>query len=233
MESIKPVLLKNNKKLDNLSFKTMYDFSGFDLYTFFNNLEKLINYVGERERITVDDIKNVLKKTRKDEIFQFTGSVSERDLQSALKFLNSLMETGFYSLQILSAMINIIRKLLSAKSFIKDTGCNMNVSFDLFKKNIFPAVLKFDEKLLNRSEEMGAALLCKTKKETATDLLIAGKSKSPYPVYLLLKNTRNYSMDELINAVFILNKTDHKLKSLSVDHKIILETTLIHICSKK
>ncbi len=229
LESIRPVLVKNRKKLDNSAFKTMYDFSGFDLYTFFNNLEKLINYVGKRESITVDDIKNVLKKTRKDEIFQFTGSVSERDLQSALKFLNSLMENGFYSLQILSAMINIIRKLLAAKSFIKETRCNMSVNFGLFKKNIFPGILKFDEKLLNRSKEMGEALLCKTKKDAKTDLIIAGKSKSPYPVYLLLKNSQNYSMDELVKAVLILNQTDHKLKSSAVDHKIVLETALIHI----
>ena len=73
--------------MDRRTFRAMYELTGFDLRIFSDNLNTLITYVGDRKKITQDDVEYVLKRTKKDPIYEFTNAISDRDLEKSFFFL--------------------------------------------------------------------------------------------------------------------------------------------------
>jgi len=80
------ILDQVRKRMDKDAYMALYEMTGFDLRTFSNNLQKLISYVGDRKNITADDVESVLKRTKKDPIYDLTNAVSERDIEKSLFF---------------------------------------------------------------------------------------------------------------------------------------------------
>ncbi|NIV97852.1 DNA polymerase III subunit delta, partial [Candidatus Saccharibacteria bacterium] len=66
--------------MDKRAYRTIYEMTGFDIGTFSDNIEKLISYVGDRKRITVEDVAFVLKRTKKDPIYELTNAIADRDV---------------------------------------------------------------------------------------------------------------------------------------------------------
>jgi DNA polymerase-3 subunit delta len=118
-EQVRKVLSPLHKGIDSGAFAALVEMTGFDLRTFSTSLEKLADYVGDREQITVEDVASVLKRTKKDPIFEFTNALTDKDLDGALFYLGTLLDGGVVShpLQLLGAMANQIRKLLLVKGF--------------------------------------------------------------------------------------------------------------------
>ncbi|MCJ7772828.1 MAG: hypothetical protein MUP22_06805, partial [Desulfobacterales bacterium] len=117
------ILKKNKKTMGKNAYNALYEMTGFDLRTFTNNLEKLISYAGDREEITENDVTAVLDRTKKDPIYEFTNAIVERNTENALFYLGSLLSGGniAHPLQILSAMINQVRRLLIIKDFTQSS----------------------------------------------------------------------------------------------------------------
>jgi DNA polymerase-3 subunit delta len=63
-----------------------------------------------------------------------------------------------------------------------------------------------------------------------SDLGLTQGSKSPYPLFLLLKNANRYKKDELNNAFKLLSNADIRLKSSGEDPTVVIEDTIIRIC---
>ncbi|MBW2011004.1 MAG: hypothetical protein JRG68_00380 [Deltaproteobacteria bacterium] len=240
-ETMNTILSQNQKQMDNSAYTAMYEMTGFDLRTFSGNLEKLVNFVGDREIITLDDVNAVLKRTKKDPIYELTGAISDRNMEDALFYLNSLLNSDFYPLQILAAMTNQIRKLLVVKGFAESSQENdsyATVRFNHFKTDIMPAMLAYDRHILNQWEEWENILSenrdgsgkTREKKKKTTDLVIVKNPNNPYPVYLMLRKSEGFTKDELVDALECLNKADRKLKTSAQSHKLILEEVIIHIC---
>ena len=149
--------------------------TGFELRTFSGNINKLIDYTGERKRITVDDVRAVVKRTKQDPIYNFSNAVMDRNLDDALFYMNSLL-TGHdigHPLQLLAAITNQIRKLLLVKGF---TGSSLGKTwysgcqFRDFEKKVLPAIIQYDENLAGRLKGLG-----KNTKDNNT--VNAGKTK--------------------------------------------------------
>jgi DNA polymerase-3 subunit delta len=90
-ERMEVLLNRCKKTMDKEAYRTMYEMTGFDIGTFCDNLEKLISYVGDRKRITAEDVVFVLKRTKKDPIYELTNAIADRDIDKSLFFLNSLL----------------------------------------------------------------------------------------------------------------------------------------------
>jgi DNA polymerase-3 subunit delta len=218
--------------------------TGFDLRTFSSNLEKLINYVGERESITVEDVETVLKRTKKDPIYDLTNAVADTHTQRALFYLNSLLSAEFHPLQILAAITNQIRKLLLVKDFVQSphgsawhTGCPYNQ----FRDNVMPAIVAYDKDLIQLVEQWDKSISAgadsadrkpakKSKKKAMTDLLVAKNPKNSYPVYQVLLKSERFTKRNLCGALEALSETDQMLKSSRQDPKLILEKLIMRIC---
>ena len=242
-EKLTEILKPSHKEMDKGTYMALVEMTGFDLRTFCGSLEKLINYVGERNTITVADVEAVLKRTKKDPIYELTNAIADRNPEKALFFLGSLLASEFHPLQVLAAIVNQIRKLLLAKDFVQSLHAKSwqaGVSYNLFQQSLMPSVVAYDQSLLeiqqSREDSMSSAgdgdqVKGKKKKKIKTDLLLARNPKNAYPVYQLLKKSERFSKTELMAAVAYLNETDAQLKISAQNPKLILERLIFRICN--
>lgn len=242
-ERMNALLDRHHKKIDPAAFHAVYEMTGFELRTFLHNLEKLIDYTGKKEKITIEDVKAVVNRTRKDPIYEMTGALAEKKLSQALFFMDSLLSENFHPLQILAALANQVRRLLIVKDFI--TGAqgrtwSKGMSYNQFQSQVMPLIQAYDKTLLesvaqwhtDRPGKGKAGKAAKVKKsgKPTSDLVIAKNPRSPYPVYLLLKNSEKFSLEALLDAMRYLSAADVKLKSTGLNPKLILEDVLFKIC---
>jgi DNA polymerase-3 subunit delta len=243
------ILRADNKEMDQGAYQALVNMTGFDLRTFCGSLEKLRDYVGDRNTITVEDVESVLERTKQDPIYDFTNAFADRQIENALFFLDSLLAADFHPLQILAAVTSQVRRLILAKDFTKDkqaAGWHAGLSFSAFQQSVMPAVTAYDHSLLKILEDWEnpeslpgdidqtpARGKGKKKAKAQTDLLLARNPKNAYPVYQLLKKSERYSKSELLAAVGLLNETDFQLKTSNQDPKLILEKLVFKICHRQ
>jgi DNA polymerase III subunit delta len=249
-EKMKFILTQNDKTMDRNAYMAMYKMTGFDLRTFSSNMDKLISYVGERKSITAQDVEYVLKRTKKDPIYEFTNAVTDKNIEGALFYLDSLLTGGEidHPLQLLAAIVNQIRKLLIIKDFTESSrgsvwfaGCR----YDHFRSKVMPEIIEHDRAFLKQvddwenmlSEEMDEdvkkqkkGIKKKKKSKASTDLIIAKNPKNTYPVFMMLQKSDKFTKNELIYALECLNKADLGLKKTRQNPKLVLENALIKIC---
>ncbi len=140
-EQMKTVLAPFGKTLDKAAFLKLVEMTGFDLRMFSGNLEKLVQYVGDRKTIAVEDVESVLPRTRQDPVFELTNAVTDRNYDSASFYLKSLLSRGFFPLQIIAAIINQMRKLLIVKDFLESPAGKFwqsGIYFRSIQKTVFP-----------------------------------------------------------------------------------------------
>jgi DNA polymerase-3 subunit delta len=244
-ERMEVLLDRYEKTMDKGAYRTMYEMTGFDIGTFSDNLEKLISYVGDRKRITVEDVAFVLKRTKKDPIYELTNAITDRNIDNSLFFLNSLLMEKFHPLQILASMTNQIRKLLVIRDFAESphgSSWYPGMQYAQFKNNIMKSVQGYNKKLLDQIEDWddmlskdmdGDTQRKKKKRENkkrkpVTDLEIPD---NPYPVYKMLIKSEKFTKKELIDDIEHLSQADFRLKYTKQRPKIILEEAIFWICN--
>ena len=244
-ERMEVLLDRYEKTMDKGAYRTMYEMTGFDIGTFSDNLEKLISYVGDRKRITVEDVAFVLKRTKKDPIYELTNAITDRNIDNSLFFLNSLLMEKFHPLQILASMTNQIRKLLVIRDFAESphgSSWYPGMQYAQFKNNIMKSVQGYNKKLLDQIEDWddmlskdmdGDTQRKKKKRENkkrkpVTDLEIPD---NPYPVYKMLIKSEKFTKIELIDDIEHLSQADFRLKYTKQRPKIILEEAILWICN--
>ncbi|RZB35437.1 MAG: DNA polymerase III subunit delta [Desulfobacteraceae bacterium Eth-SRB2] len=249
-ESMNEILGQYGKRMDKNAYLALYEMTGFDLRTFSNNLQKLISYVGDRKNITTDDVESVLKRTKKDPIYDLTNAVSERNMEKSLFFLDTLLADNLHPLQVLAAITNQIRRLLLVKDFVKNPhGREWHgvIPFHEFKSRIMPAIQAYDADLLGQRETWDRMLSKHTGKDNqpsktkgkkkkprpVTDLVIAKNPKNPYPVYQMLLKSERFATDELIYIFELLSQTDLSLKSTRQNPKLLLGKLILFICQEQ
>ena len=232
------------KSIEPKAFDRLCEMTGSDARTFAGNIKKLIDFCGDRPLITSQDIDTVLKRTKKDPIYELTGALADRSLEQALFFLNSLLSDGeVLPLQILSAIINQMRKLLIAKDF---TGgafgrCwRKNMPYHQFRDSVLSAVVAYDESIeksdpsfLSEPVLPGETGENRKRASSPSDLLLAKNAKNPYPVYQALLKSDHFTQEEMIEIIEMLHEADIRMKSSFLEDKLIIEHAIIHICLGK
>ncbi len=222
------ILEPEAKHMDGRVFQKLADLTGFDPDTFADNLKKLVSYTGDKSGITATDVDAVARRTKKDPIFEFTGTFCERKIEASLFYLDSLLSAGFHPLQILKALANQVRKLFAAKSFVQAANVNNSSpwytgqDFNTFKQVTLPVMQEYESRLSKETENLGKA----------TDLLLISNPKNPYPVYQTLKKSDNFSFEELKSALGDISDIDHQMKSSSADSELLLKNFIVTTCTK-
>ena len=234
--------------MNQAAYHALYEKTGFDLRTFSSSLDKLVSYTGDRPEITVADVEAVLARTKTDPIYELTNALTDRSPDKALFYLNSILSSDIHPLQALAAMINQVRKLLVVKDFVESSaGRDWQAAcpYDYFQKEVIPAVVDYDRKLLEQLDSWQTVLsdavdsrnsatgAKKKKPKTASDLLIAKNPKNAYPIYQLFKKSERFTKAELLKAVGALYESDQKLKSSSQSAKLVLEKLILDICGNQ
>lgn len=248
-ERMQSILKNSGKTIAPAAFHAVKEMTGFDLRTFSNNLEKLINFVGDRTSITVKDVTSVLHRTRKDPIYEFTNAVTDKNIQQALFYMDSLLDSGDIShpLQLLAGIINQIRRLLLVKGFTESPAGRAwrpRCSYNEFQSRVMPAIQEHDKALLAEIKTWEAGLAPpppadpgkkpkKKKKSTgSTDLVIAKNPRSPYPVYMTMKKADRFTKPHLIACLDHLQQADMRLKTSKGNPRLTVEEAIFFICSK-
>lgn len=245
------ILDGNRKALTPPAFARLYEMTGFDLRTFSNNLEKLVLYVGDRNTITPEDVTDVLERSKQDPIYELTGAVSDRDPSSSLKILDSLLQAGLHHLQVFTAIVNQVRKLLLVKAFTQSPqgrSWQPGMPYNAFTTRVLPVMGDYDQELIsvldrwedrlhpdeeagdNGVKKSGKSKKKKTRQKVSPDLLVAANPKNPYPIYLTLKKSDKFRMEELKSLYIFLGHTDMKLKRSARNPKLVLEEVILKIC---
>jgi len=241
-EQLAQVLKSCRKKMTPDARTLLGELAGFNLRAITNSVKQLASYIGERDTIEAADVRQVVRKTRQDPIYNFTNALTDRDRSAALHFLNSLLAENLYPLQLLAAMINQIRKLIHIKGFtdsrhgtVWQRGCH----YTYFRDQVMPAIVDYDQRLKSHVSNWEAALSAggsqksgrkQKAAKTAGDLLIARNPKNPYPVYQLFNKAERFSMTELLGFLELLEKVDLRLKSTSLAPRLVLEEAILSIC---
>ena len=237
-QALETVLGPTGKRLQSGAFENLCRLTGFDLRTFVQNVEKLIDFTGDRTEITSEDVQTLLRRTKSDPIFELTSAVADRDLKQALFFLHSLLQDRLYPLQILAALANQIRKLLVAKSFtLSQQGrCwSAGMPYAQFQGGVMPAIAEFDHQVRDISSGW-ESLADDTKKgkpgesKAGHDVALAPNANNPYPVYQTLLKSEKYTRQELLAAMALLNQADVRLKSSGQDAALVLDKAVMEIC---
>jgi len=249
------ILETSKKNMAPRAFALLHEMTGFDLRTFSNNLEKLVLFTGERPAITEDDVRAVLERSKQDPIYALTGAISDRNPAQSLKLLDSLLQAGLHPLQVFTAIVNQLRKLILIKYFIRSPygrEWQSAMPYDGFTKGVLPAMAAYDQALVDLLSEWDEMLTGaetegwhvdvggkakkkrkQQKRKLPEDLLVAANPKNPYPIYLTLKKADNFSMTELTDFYIRLGDTDMKLKRSAMNPKLVLEETILGICRKQ
>lgn len=240
------VLDRTGKGIDGDAFQALTEMTGFDPAAFNDNLERLTSFIGDREKITIKDVYSVVKRSKKEPIFELTNAVSQKNLESSLFYYKSLCDNGFHPLQLLASIVNQMRKIFVVKSFIavesqRGNACwrSGNQSYQQFNAGTMPYIIKFDaetEKTMSQwNEELKSSENNSSAKsgpaKNSTDLMIASNPKSAYPVYQTFLKADKFRLDELISIMCELSEIDYRFKSSSdSDPFILLEQMIIKIC---
>ncbi|MFZ5569213.1 MAG: DNA polymerase III subunit delta [Thermodesulfobacteriota bacterium] len=238
-ETVRERLDGSGKRMDKAAYAALAELTGADPRLFAGNIDTLVSYVGDRQMITADDVRAVLRRTRQDPIFELTGAFSDRELSKALICLDSLLADGFHPLQLLSALAKQIRKLIVVKDFTESRhgrAWQKDMSFSQFKAAVLPAMERFDAELSVMGDDREDALPPegkkadkRSKKKGEADTGIGANPNNPYPVYLLVRKSGNFSLAELVDGLRNLHAADLRMKSSAQSPRLILENALTRI----
>ncbi|MBS3754957.1 MAG: hypothetical protein KGY56_04590 [Desulfobacterales bacterium] len=232
----KESLAPHQKTLESGAFEQIYQRIGFDPGGFAASLEKLVLFAADRARITAEDVAAVLEQSREDPVFSFTGALAGRDADMAIYYLHSLLASGFHYMQLLSAMINQVRRLVAVKSFVSESRGGQWVpamGYDRFRQQVMPAVVEYDKALSDDAREIRSHLqpgATGKKSGAASDLVIAKNPKNPYPVYQTFLQSDRFAQAELNEALKTLHQADIKLKTTGRAPAAVLESAIFNIC---
>jgi len=241
-EQLARILKECGKRMEPDARALLAELAGFNLRAVANSVRQLASFVGERDTIGAEDVRQVVRKTRPDPIYSFTNAVTDRNREAALFFMNSLLAENMHALQLLAAMVNQVRKLVQVKGFTESRagsvwqrGCH----YTTFRDQVMPVIADHDRHLESEiagwEQTLTPAMAKKGGKKKkpsklAGDLLIARNPRNPYPVYQSFKKAERFSKEELFSCLGLLEKADLRLKSTSLEPRLVLEEVILSIC---
>ncbi len=106
------------KKIDTGAARMLAEHVGSDLGPLSNQIEKIITFVGDRDRVTSEDVAELTITDRTRTIFELTECIGRKDTTKALTVLNQLTNTGGEAVYIISMLAWQLRRLWKAKHVI-------------------------------------------------------------------------------------------------------------------
>jgi DNA polymerase III subunit delta len=77
-----------------------------------NQVYKIINYVGENEKIVAKEIMDLVGQSKENNIFELQKSVSERNIKKSIKISENMLTYSRQEIYIVSVMTNFFRSVL-------------------------------------------------------------------------------------------------------------------------
>lgn len=108
--------------IDADAAEELTELTGANLAASATEIAKLATYVGDRRRISLQDVDALVVSARKYSVWELAEVFASRDTPHALTFLESLLREGEQPVQIVGAMAWMCRKLLEAQDLPAQTN---------------------------------------------------------------------------------------------------------------
>lgn len=190
--------LLRQKQLGLQGATLLLERSGTDLHRLASEVEKLCDFVGERNRIEPDDIDQVVCHQRQYTIFELVRSVGKRQTGRAITILRQLLLSGEAPLSILGLLARHIRILWQVKD-----GLGMGLTVDAIGSRIkLSSWILRKEYLPNVELYSTAALFGAHRMLEATDLVLKTSGNTPEAILetLVLRLCRPQQKGSRANA---------------------------------
>lgn len=135
------------KQLSRDAAQLMIELAGSGLTLLDQELAKLIAYVGERDRITLEDVRALVGGWRAETTWKMTDGIRDGRPAAALQALQKLLGAGEAPQKILGGMNYVFRKYSRATEFARQ-GAPLRAA--LQQAGIFPRDLEAAERYLRR-----------------------------------------------------------------------------------
>ena len=188
--------------------------TGNNMRQIFDELNKLVTFVGERPRIEKSDVEELVSRTSSDRIFDLTNAIGRKSLPLALANLESILEKGDHPLLIHNMLTRQIRFFLQAKLMLENGDLKPEVaqmSYDAFQKRVYKSL---PSQLIDRLPDSPKLNFLK---------------QHPYSLHLTLQQARNFTVEELTKAMKRLLEADIQLKSSRLTPELVIEMLVMDL----
>ena len=118
----------NGKQIYENAVELFVGSVGFDMYLIRNEMDKLLSYVGDREVITVDDIREICVDEAEDTIYAMLDAIGARDREEALALYRSLLEMKMNAHVILSRLSFHIKRMMEISGLLEEGKSNDEIA---------------------------------------------------------------------------------------------------------
>lgn len=109
------------KNIDQMAASFLVENSDYSMTELLNEIEKIVNFVGDKPQVTIKDIESVCNKSIKTRIFDLTDAISGGNTSKALNLLNDMVALKEPMQKVLFMIIRQIRMLYRIK-LLKQKG---------------------------------------------------------------------------------------------------------------
>ncbi|MHB8063348.1 MAG: DNA polymerase III subunit delta [Ruminiclostridium sp.] len=104
-----------NKNIEQMPASYLVENSEYSMTELLNEIEKIVNFVGDKTQINITDIESVCNKSIKSRIFDLTDAVSEGNISKAFILLNDMAALKEPMQKVLFMIIRQIRMVYRIK----------------------------------------------------------------------------------------------------------------------
>ncbi|RJP65514.1 MAG: DNA polymerase III subunit delta [Candidatus Abyssobacteria bacterium SURF_17] len=117
---IREMLRERGKKITADIVDAIFELTGSDLSDISNEVNNLLEYLGERETVQQEDIEALVSSRKKEPIYKLTECIAERNLMNAWVVLRQLITEGEQELRILWHLDFMVKRLLRARCLLEE-----------------------------------------------------------------------------------------------------------------
>lgn len=204
LEMMHDTLAEFNMTIESGALEILFERVGFHPVAVVMETEKLALYCSDKQRITLEDVKRMVGRSREDALFELTDHFGKRQLAETLTTLHHLLENGIHGLAILATMRNYTRKLLIFRSL-------QHRSIPAYHKGM--AAKQFQGSYLPQLKEQGEW----------QDML----KGHPYALFMSFAKAAEFSCQMLKGWLGQILQAEFRLKGSGISERIILEQLII------
>jgi DNA polymerase-3 subunit delta len=99
------------RRIDPAAAELLVYYTGNNLRELVSQMEKLVAFIGERQQITVDDVREIASDTKTDTVFELANAMGNRDLARAHRQLQLLLRDADAPYMLIGALARHFRQL--------------------------------------------------------------------------------------------------------------------------
>ena len=172
---------RHQKQLPQQAAQLLVDLVGPDMGLLDQELIKLATYVGDRARITTEDVDKLVGNNREENTWQIFDLIGQGQVGPALRVVQRLLEQGEEPMRLIGAFASQLRKVAQAARLV--TANKMSIPMALTNAGVVPFGMKTAEAQLRHFGRKRAAKLF----DNLLGLQLDIRGNSPLPSSMLLE----------------------------------------------